>query len=162
MMVAGDARWALAAVPSIPRDDGGPVFRAPWEAQAFGLVLARPWRKSPAARHGVLLGTLAVADSTLSLAESVDETWPQPSILRGRVAWIVAFIRAVQGDLEASVALSEGGLGHVERALELYRGELLPDDRRFLTVQSEISNLSRLNVVLNWFEELRRRVPAAE
>jgi nitrile hydratase accessory protein len=24
----------------IPRDDDGPVFRAPWEAQAFGLTLA--------------------------------------------------------------------------------------------------------------------------
>jgi nitrile hydratase accessory protein len=23
----------------IPRDDGGPVFKAPWEALAFGLVL---------------------------------------------------------------------------------------------------------------------------
>ncbi len=31
---------ALAAVKSIPRDGGGPVFRAPWEAQAFGLTLS--------------------------------------------------------------------------------------------------------------------------
>jgi nitrile hydratase accessory protein len=31
---------ALAAVESIPRDGGGPVFRAPWEAQAFGLTLS--------------------------------------------------------------------------------------------------------------------------
>jgi nitrile hydratase accessory protein len=28
------------AVPSIPRDGEGPVFREPWEAQAFAMVLA--------------------------------------------------------------------------------------------------------------------------
>jgi nitrile hydratase accessory protein len=33
------ARQALDAVPSIPRDAEGPVFREPWEAQAFALVL---------------------------------------------------------------------------------------------------------------------------
>jgi nitrile hydratase accessory protein len=26
-------------LPAIPRDDGGPVFRAPWEAQAFGMAV---------------------------------------------------------------------------------------------------------------------------
>ena len=30
----------LASLPSLPRDDEGPVFRAPWEAQAFGMTLA--------------------------------------------------------------------------------------------------------------------------
>lgn len=33
------ARQALAAVPSIPRDDEGPVFREPWEAQSFAMTL---------------------------------------------------------------------------------------------------------------------------
>jgi nitrile hydratase accessory protein len=33
------AREAISAVPSIPRDDDGPVFRAPWEAQAFAMAL---------------------------------------------------------------------------------------------------------------------------
>jgi nitrile hydratase accessory protein len=31
---------ALASVPSIPRDAGGPVFREPWEAQAFAMAVA--------------------------------------------------------------------------------------------------------------------------
>ncbi|WP_293856286.1 nitrile hydratase accessory protein [uncultured Alsobacter sp.] len=31
---------ALAEVASIPRDEGGPVFREPWEAQAFALAVA--------------------------------------------------------------------------------------------------------------------------
>ncbi|MGE5511330.1 MAG: nitrile hydratase accessory protein [Bacteroidota bacterium] len=31
---------ATAAVPSIPRDAEGPVFREPWEAQAFAMAVA--------------------------------------------------------------------------------------------------------------------------
>jgi nitrile hydratase accessory protein len=31
---------AARAVPSIPRDAEGPVFREPWEAQAFAMALA--------------------------------------------------------------------------------------------------------------------------
>jgi nitrile hydratase accessory protein len=31
---------AAEAVPSIPRDEEGPVFREPWEAQAFAMTLA--------------------------------------------------------------------------------------------------------------------------
>src|ERR1700751_4396231 len=34
------ARRAADAVPSIPRDAEGPVFREPWEAQAFAMTLA--------------------------------------------------------------------------------------------------------------------------
>jgi len=33
------ARQALDAVPGIPRDADGPVFREPWEAQAFAMTL---------------------------------------------------------------------------------------------------------------------------
>jgi len=33
------ARQALDAVSGIPRDDEGPMFRAPWEAQAFAMTL---------------------------------------------------------------------------------------------------------------------------
>jgi nitrile hydratase accessory protein len=34
------ARRAADALPDIPRDSEGPVFRAPWEAQAFAMALA--------------------------------------------------------------------------------------------------------------------------
>lgn len=34
------ARRAADAVPGLPRDDAGPVFREPWEAQAFAMALA--------------------------------------------------------------------------------------------------------------------------
>src|SRR3990172_3856085 len=29
----------LGALPALPRDDEGPVFNAPWEAQAFAMAL---------------------------------------------------------------------------------------------------------------------------
>ncbi len=36
----GAASRAASAVPSIPCDAEGPVFREPWEAQAFAMALA--------------------------------------------------------------------------------------------------------------------------
>ena len=30
----------LQALPALPRDDEGPVFRAPWEAQAFAIAVS--------------------------------------------------------------------------------------------------------------------------
>ncbi len=36
----GSSARATEAVPSIPRDAQGPVFREPWEAQAFAMALA--------------------------------------------------------------------------------------------------------------------------
>jgi nitrile hydratase accessory protein len=33
-------RAAAEAVPELPRDAGGPVFREPWEAHAFAMTLA--------------------------------------------------------------------------------------------------------------------------
>jgi nitrile hydratase accessory protein len=38
-MDAAAARRATEEVPGIPRDDNGPVFRAPWEAHAFAMAL---------------------------------------------------------------------------------------------------------------------------
>ena len=35
-----NARRATEAVPSIPRDADGPVFREPWQAQAFAMTLS--------------------------------------------------------------------------------------------------------------------------
>ena len=34
------ARRVAEAIPGIPRDANGPVFRAPWEAHAFAMALA--------------------------------------------------------------------------------------------------------------------------
>jgi nitrile hydratase accessory protein len=40
MIDKSDAQRAAQQVPNIPRDDDGPVFREPWEAQAFAMTLA--------------------------------------------------------------------------------------------------------------------------
>jgi nitrile hydratase accessory protein len=32
-------RERLAALPSLPRDEGGPVFAEPWQAQAFAIAV---------------------------------------------------------------------------------------------------------------------------
>jgi nitrile hydratase accessory protein len=40
MMDITAAHHAARAVPDIPRDAEGPVFREPWEAQAFAMALA--------------------------------------------------------------------------------------------------------------------------
>jgi nitrile hydratase accessory protein len=40
MMANTTAAQAAEAVPGIPRDEEGPVFREPWEAQAFAMTLA--------------------------------------------------------------------------------------------------------------------------
>lgn len=39
-MASATALEAARAVPGIPLDDNGPVFREPWEAQAFAMTLA--------------------------------------------------------------------------------------------------------------------------
>ena len=39
-MDAAAAQRAAQAIPRIPRDADGPVFREPWEAQAFAMTLA--------------------------------------------------------------------------------------------------------------------------
>lgn len=38
-MSAPDPQSRFAALPRLPRDDGGPVFAEPWQAQAFALAL---------------------------------------------------------------------------------------------------------------------------
>jgi nitrile hydratase accessory protein len=41
MPIDPQAAWqATSALPDIPRDQDGPVFREPWEAQAFAMALA--------------------------------------------------------------------------------------------------------------------------
>lgn len=40
MNVSESEQAALDAVPSIPRDERGPVFAEPWQAQAFAMTVA--------------------------------------------------------------------------------------------------------------------------
>lgn len=54
------AERAVAAVPGIPRGPEGPVFRAPWEAQAFAMAVALHER-----------GLFTWAEWTAALAEEI-------------------------------------------------------------------------------------------
>src|SRR5262245_25043847 len=38
--MADDSPNQAVSLPDLPRDEGGPVFREPWEAQAFALAVA--------------------------------------------------------------------------------------------------------------------------
>lgn len=55
----------LGALPALPRDDAGPLFRAPWEAQAFAMMLslhgagAFSWKEWAAALAEELAATAA-------------------------------------------------------------------------------------------------------
>ncbi len=40
MTTSSPAEADLGALPALPRDEAGPVFRAPWEAQAFAMTLS--------------------------------------------------------------------------------------------------------------------------
>jgi nitrile hydratase accessory protein len=39
-MSDADLAGVAAALPSLPRDEAGPIFKEPWEAQAFAMTLA--------------------------------------------------------------------------------------------------------------------------
>ena len=39
MTTSNPPKADLGALPALPRDDAGPVFKAPWEAQAFAMTL---------------------------------------------------------------------------------------------------------------------------
>ncbi len=65
---AAAAGRALASVPDIPRDAAGPVFREPWEAQAFALAVALQerglftWREWAAALGEEIVRAQAAGD----------------------------------------------------------------------------------------------------
>ena len=63
----------LGALPALPRDEGGPVFRAPWEAQAFAMALSlhergvftwREWADALAAQLAAAAATGEPDDGT--------------------------------------------------------------------------------------------------
>ena len=62
---------AAAGMPGLPRDEGGPVFREPWEAQAFALAVALnarglfTWTEWAAALSGEIKRAQAAGDPDL-------------------------------------------------------------------------------------------------
>jgi serine/threonine-protein kinase len=70
------------------------------------------------------------------------------------------------GDRMMSVPVTTSDEFHSEAPMLLFEGQFEegyavdPEEQRFLMVQAEPGAMTRINVVLNWFEELRRLVPA--
>jgi len=60
------------------------------------------------------------------------------------------------------VVILEKSCWNAEEMLPCY--DVSPDGTRFIMVREspQVANVTQINVVLNWFEELRRRVPAAQ
>src|SRR5258708_3542930 len=42
--LSGAGLMSLHELPALPRDEEGPIFRAPWEAHAFGTIAAQEKR----------------------------------------------------------------------------------------------------------------------
>ena len=74
--------------------------------------------------------------------------------------------RARSGDLALLIGFG-GGLSHAAQVVALPSTpgaarffDISADDRRFLTVKSKTSDeRAEISVVLNWFDELRQKVP---
>ena len=115
-----------AAVPSIPRDSGGPVFREPWEAHAFAMALALherglfTWPEWAATLAGQIKRAQAEGDPDtgdtyyrhwLAVLERlvVDKAAADPATLAHcRAAWQRAAMRTPHG---ASIALRPEDFG---------------------------------------------------
>ncbi len=53
--------------------------------------------------------------------------------------------------------------GRYERSISLFNYDVSPDGERFVMIQGEQETVpTRLNIVLNWFDELERLVPTGE
>jgi nitrile hydratase accessory protein len=75
----------LEAIPAIPRDRNGPVFREPWEARAFGLAVALQER-----------GLFSWSEWAETLGVVIAET-PDPDGSRYYQCWLEALERITAG-----------------------------------------------------------------
>src|SRR3954471_18891551 len=74
-------------VPDLPRDDEGPVFKAPWEAQAFAMAVALHER-----------GAFTWKEWAATLAEAIGEAGRRGDLDDGREYyrhWLTALERIV-------------------------------------------------------------------
>lgn len=116
----------LAALPRIPRDEGGPVFAEPWQAQAFALAVKLSeqgyftWKEWAAALSGELK---AAADrgepddgshyyehwlASLEFLVTTKGLTDPPALLARKEAWAEAYRRTPHGKpVELSAASSE-------------------------------------------------------
>ncbi|REG51463.1 nitrile hydratase accessory protein [Paraburkholderia sp. BL6669N2] len=114
-----DARTKLpalrAALPALPCDDAGPVFNAPWEAQAFAMTLALhergmfSWGEWAACLNEAIRDAQAAGDAdhgdtyyshwltALERISTIKGLVTDDSLLRRRDAWDAAARRTPHG-----------------------------------------------------------------
>jgi nitrile hydratase accessory protein len=110
------AERAIAAVPGIPRGPDGPLFRAPWEAQAFAMAVALHERRlftwaewtavlADEIRRAQIAGDPDAGDTYyhhwLAALErlAAEKAAADPTVLaRTRIAWQSAARRTPHGD----------------------------------------------------------------
>lgn len=92
---------ALAAVPSIPRDEDGPVFPAPWAATAFAMTLALHER-----------GLFTWAEWAERLGEAVESQSPAADPEGYWLCWLAA-LEAMIGSIDPA---SDGDLANLRKA----------------------------------------------
>ena len=113
-------------LPGLPRDDDGPVFSAPWQAQAFALVLALHER-----------GAFAWADWAEALSQAIQAAQQRGDPDDGSTYW-QHWLDALQslvvscglGDAEQLHALEHAWEAAAERTPHGQAIELLPTDLR--------------------------------
>ncbi len=106
---------ALAALPHLPRDDDGPIFREPWQAQAFAMALALherglyTWKEWAATLSAQIGAAQAAGDpdlgdtyyrhwvAALESLVSTKQAGSEAELARLRAAWDLAAERTPHG-----------------------------------------------------------------
>ena len=98
---------ALAALPHLPRDDGGPNFREPWQAQAFAMALALHER-------GLYTWTewAAALSAQIEVAQAAGDPDLGDTYYRHWVAALEALVAAKQAGSEAELARLRAAWDH--------------------------------------------------
>lgn len=98
---------ALDALPDLPRDDEGPIFREPWQAQAFAMALASHER-----------GLFTWKEWAAALAAQIDDAQAQgdpdlgDTYYRHWVAALEALVTAKHGGSDTELGRLRAAWGH--------------------------------------------------
>jgi serine/threonine-protein kinase len=101
------------------------------------------------------LGAYQRADSLLELAQAADPRWPDPVILRARIAYAVA--RLYDNDRRQAGEWIEVGLGVAERAVDL-----VPNDAEALEIRGTLRYLNWLHGFAAGPDDAERQFEAAQ
>ena len=104
--MSGSDADRLAALPRLPRDEGGPVFAEPWQAQAFALAV-----KLSEAGHFTWKEWAAALADELKAAEARGEPDDGSHYYEHWLATLERLVTAKGLDERARAARTQGRLG---------------------------------------------------